>query len=1512
MSLRSDLLPLIHQLATSSTDSEVLSHYLTLEENLYKATLTEPEWQNLREQLAQVQLDRAVGGRFPPLIFVTNRRELYVGSELLLNMNRSATSFSLLTAIAVHGHEWDYETLFSHAWQEPYRLPSSLDKLQVAISRLRKKVAPQIVIESRPDGQGYILQGNPTVVLWERHRESVLEKVEAKTRDERLGRYLMQDLLGEGGFARVYRAELQGPMGFKKTVAIKVMRQIDPSRAQEIIHEGRMGGLLKHRNVVDTYELGVEDGLSFVAMEWVDGLSLKELIQTAVPPLPVALSIALDICRGLAYAHQLQGESGPLGLVHLDLKPGNILVGWDGSVKVADFGIAQLTGLATGDVTVTAGTPAYLSPEQAKRQTVDARSDVFTLGAVLYELVTGEVLYSGDANVLGEARVEHIVSQTSKRLAQLPEALAPLREVLAGCLTVELDERTSSVSEVYDALRQLQHAAGLGPDLDEWLAETLGDREQTWSGDLSSWHTSTAEDTVDLESFSIGLGGATLDEALQALKSNTSLLQALEALEDVESALDQENPSDRTAKEPVVVASLGPAGLERMRSGDLPYLVFELETGRVFSRGQTVVQNRPDSVVAKLLYHIAVHGAEWSRERLYTTVWERPYQSSRSDSALRMAVSRLRDRLSGTDVEIESLAGGEYAVKGDRAVLVWRGQPVLSSEQLDQSVVFLLQPKTNLPPEPNTFVGREAALEGLQQLAEEGHRLLTVIGPPGTGKTRFVKRFGALRVDDDDNVWFCNLVPARTGADVLSAVAATFEVQLTDPQEDPTALARRLGHAIANRGPLWVLLDNAEQVVESLTPWLRIWWEIAPEARFVVTSRVPLQLEMEQRYHLGPLPLPTSDDDEDNAAFSLFVSRAQAVKPGFTVTPANRGHIQAIVCELDGLPLAIELAAARCSVWRPEKIRARLSQRFKLLARPAAGSSAREATLQGALDWSWELLSPWEQSALAQCSVFAGGFDWEAVDEVVDLTAWPDVVWTSDVISALVEHSLCRVQEQPDGTTRLSLLVSVAAYAAKQLEAWSAEDVAELRQRHGTYYAAMGESDAIESLNLQGGGDRLGQLIVEKSNLEHAHTWAVSGQHAERAVTCIVALSRIIRRQGPLDALDQRVHQTLQLSLTDAQRAKACIEWGGLLHLRGETKEAMTPLQEALTLYETAQDVRGQGIALGRLGESSKELGLMEEADALYTRSLSCHQQSGYKSGEAAVLNLMGDRAFRTGETESAQTHYARSLKLYRALGESRGESRVLTSLALVQDKMAQVDLARQTYQQALRLSEAGGDKRQIAIIYGNMATSMIHRQFEKGLEYYERALELHREMGNRHLEGALLSNVATAYLNANRLDEAEVRYQRALSIHRENETKSWVGIVLGSMGTLYRKRGETEKALSHVEEAMEISQQTGHLFFEGMLHMELGTLHSMQGSYPEADGAWDRADEIMMQAQDVRARAVLYHRRSIVETDQKRWPEAQRSVDQALALAQSLGLGADSDMGEKLLKLAERIKNRV
>ena len=390
------------------------------------------------------------------------------------------------------------------------------------------------------------------------------------------GRYLLLDLLGEGGFARVYRAELQGPAGFRKTVAIKVMRDIHPERARAIIREGRVGGLLKHRNVVDTYELGMVEDQGFVAMEWVDGLSLKALLADRPPP-SVVLEIGLGVCRGLAYAHGLQGSSGPLGLVHLDLKPSNVLIGWDGSIKVADFGIARLTGVDGADSGPSAGTPAFLSPEQASGQPVDERSDVFALGALLHELATGARLFSSDP-VSGVDRIAQVEDTLSRSLKVAETAIPGLGALLEGCLAPAVDARTSSAKAVADQLRSLRRVVGTEPTLEMWLADTLGEKERRWVTDVESWGVGSAEETLDYSDEE----DVTFESALAELEHSTAFDSAIVALHRAERALHGLSIARRARLARPLRQSLARVGLERVVPGNHPYLVFDSKTGSVW------------------------------------------------------------------------------------------------------------------------------------------------------------------------------------------------------------------------------------------------------------------------------------------------------------------------------------------------------------------------------------------------------------------------------------------------------------------------------------------------------------------------------------------------------------------------------------------------------------------------------------------------------------------------------------------------------------------------------------------------------------------------------------------------------------------------------------------------------------------------------------------------------------------------------------------------------------------
>jgi eukaryotic-like serine/threonine-protein kinase len=294
------------------------------------------------------------------------------------------------------------------------------------------------------------------------------------------GRYRLLNLLGEGGMAKVYRAVLSGPMGFEKEVALKRLdRKLteDERVVKALINEARLGGQLRHKNIVEIYEFNEVDGNYFMAMEYVNGWTLDTIIRrcrirSEFVPGTVVVEILGSICRGLDYAHTLIHKDGqPLNLVHRDLKPGNLILSRDGDVKIMDFGIAKSdTNLyKTTAADVTKGTPIYMSPEQVTGSTLDHRSDIFSLGSIIHELVTLQVPFMGD-NLLAimHAILGAEIGPARERVRRLEPGLEP---VLARCMARDPGERYQSSKELGQGLRDARRHLKPGPSLDEWLED---------------------------------------------------------------------------------------------------------------------------------------------------------------------------------------------------------------------------------------------------------------------------------------------------------------------------------------------------------------------------------------------------------------------------------------------------------------------------------------------------------------------------------------------------------------------------------------------------------------------------------------------------------------------------------------------------------------------------------------------------------------------------------------------------------------------------------------------------------------------------------------------------------------------------------------------------------------------------------------------------------------------------------------------------------------------------------
>ena len=374
----------------------------------------------------------------------------------------------------------------------------------------------------------------------------------------------------------------------------------------------------------------------------------------------------------------------------------------------------------------------------------------------------------------------------------------------------------------------------------------------------------------------------------------------------------------------------------------------------------------------------------------------------------------------------ESLGGpvvrslGDYHLKGiEEPVSLVEVLPARLAERRFEALRVPRARRGNLPGESGEFIGREAELARLRLCFAEGSRLVTLLGPGGMGKSRLATRFGNLEANEwEGGVWLCELTDAATVDDICHAVGRVLGVALTRSGED-SAPADRLGRALAGRGDVLVLLDNVEHVIQHMPATLGRWRELAPRARFLVTSREALLLPAERVVDLEPLSVPEENETRLDVllgcdAVRLFVQRTRAVRGGFELTEAEAPLVADIVSKLDGIPLAIELAAARTNLLGVSQIQERLSRRFELLRGGRRDGSARQNTLWGAIDWSWNLLEPAERAALAQCSVFRGGFSLESAEAVLLFPpGGPDVL---EIIHSLRSKSLLRAYT-PDGLT---------------------------------------------------------------------------------------------------------------------------------------------------------------------------------------------------------------------------------------------------------------------------------------------------------------------------------------------------------------------------------------------------------------------------------------------------------------------------------------------------------------
>lgn len=773
----------------------------------------------------------------------------------------------------------------------------------------------------------------------------------------------------------------------------------------------------------------------------------------------------------------------------------------------------------------------------------------------------------------------------------------------------------------------------------------------------------------------------------------------------------------------------------------------------------------------------------------------------------------------------------------------------------------------NLPAELDRFVGRTLELGALAQHLETGARLTTVLGPAGTGKTRFVRRYASAWLGDwSGGVCFCDLSEARSLEGLLGAVAVALDVPLS--QGDAVV---QLGHAIAARERCLILLDNFEQLLDYGAATVGRWLERAPGATFVVTSRERLHLSGEQIFPLEPLPL-------DREAIELFVARAQARRPDFSLGAANRDDVGRIVRLLDGLPLAIELAAARINVLSPAHIVERMRDRFALLA-GARGVAARQATLRAAIDWSWDLLVPWERAALGQCAVFEGGFTLDAAEQVLDFSDWPDAPPAMDAVQALVDKSLLR-SWVPAGESRyeidelyFGMYVSIHEYAAEKLHASGAAAERSAEERHGRCFARFGADEAIDALYGREGAQRARAMALEFDNIHAACLRAIARQDGETAVSTYRAAWEVLDLRGPFSVAETLGTKVQQMpNLDDSKRAMVLLTRARAMQRAGSSSQLEPVLAEALALARRTGDRQREATGRSILGAALCTMGRMDEAREHLEAALALQQKLDNPRIEGNILTNLGRVEADQGRIDEGCAHYDRALAIQRGLGNRIEEASVLSQIAVV-------------------LGESG--------------------RLPEAQAHFEESLAISRELGDRVAEGEALNNLGCLYQDQGRLDDARAAYEAALAMHREVGNRRFEGYALGDLGRLQVEQRQFADARASLEQSLAIARETRNRRIEGSELRNLGELLLLQGDADDAARATFReAETALREVGDKHYLGLVLCGRGELERRAGDVAAARVSCIEARGLAAETHAGPESMLGRHIAALEAALAN--